>query len=269
MQRTGSGSLSPEPADRRSRTARLLLDAARATTRRSRDRLIDEVVEMNMAVADTVASRYSRRGLPSEDLRQVAYVALVRAAQRFDPDRGKDFLAYLVPTVRGEIRRYFRDYGWMVRPPRRIQELQARIMTARKDLTDVFGRVPANAEVAARLEVPVSEVEEAMVGDGAFDPASLDRPVGEGEGTLGDLLGDDEDAHDPAEARVILAPLIRSLPERDRRIIELRFFRGLTQQEIAEDIGVTQMQVSRLLARIYRQLREQITGRADAASVVD
>ena len=265
---TGPGSV-PEPADRRARTARLLLEAARATTRRAHDRLIDEVVEANMAVADTVASRYSRRGLPTEDLRQVAYVALVRAAQRFDPDRGKDFLAYLVPTVRGEIRRYFRDYGWMVRPPRRIQELQARIMTARKDLTDALGRVPETVEVAARLDVTVAEINEAMVGDGAFEPASLDRPVGEGEGTLGDLLGGADDEHDPAEARVILTPLIRDLPERDRRIIELRFFKGLTQQEIADDIGVTQMQVSRLLARIYRQLREQITGRADATSIAD
>ncbi|GGF41406.1 alternative sigma factor SigF [Marmoricola endophyticus] len=246
-----------------------MLDAARTGSRRVHDRLIDEVVEINMAVADTVASRYARRGLPAEDLRQVAYVALVRAAQRFDPERGKDFLAYLVPSVRGEIRRYFRDYGWMVRPPRRIQELQARIMTARKDLTDALGRAPEPAEVAARLQVSAEEIDEAMVGDGAFEPTSLDRPVGEGEATLGDLLGDDHDEHDPAEARIILAPLIDKLAERDKLIIELRFFHGRTQQEIADEIGVTQMQVSRLLSRIFRELREQITGHADATSLVD
>lgn len=269
MSRSAAGSAAPEPADRRTRTAALMLEAARATSKRAHDRLIDEVVEINMAVADTVASRYARRGLPSEDLRQVAYVALVRAAQRFDPERGKDFLAYLVPSMRGEIRRYFRDYGWMVRPPRRIQELQARIMTARKDLTDSLGRVPDSAEVAARLEVTPAEVDEAMVGDGAFEPTSLDRPVGEGESVLGDLLGDDHDEHDPAEARIILGPLIERLAERDRLIIELRFFHGRTQQEIADEIGVTQMQVSRLLSRIFREMREQITGNADATSLVD
>jgi RNA polymerase sigma-B factor len=221
---------------------------------------VQEIVRLNMTVADRVAARFARRGIPEDDLRQVAYVALVRAAQKYDAAlAGSDFLSYAVPTMRGEVRKYFRDHGWMVRPTRRVQEVQARATAVREALTAELSRTPSVAEVAARIDEPVESVIEAMAADGCFAPTSLDTPVG-GEGdenqtTLGAALGADDLGMEAAEARASLQPVLRGLPERDRLIIGLRYYDGLTQREIADRIGVTQMQVSRLLARILRQLR--------------
>jgi RNA polymerase sigma-B factor len=225
-----------------------------------RAELLDEVVVANMRVANAVAARYQGRGIDAEDLRQVAYVALVRAAEGFDPQSGNDFLAYAVPTIRGEIKRYFRDNGWMVRPPRRVQELQARISLAQSELAFKLGRPPRTAELAEHLGESEDAIIEALTSDGCFTPASLDRPVGDEDGTasLGDVLGCEDRGRDAAEARILLGPLVRRLEERDRRILMLRFFRGWTQQEIAEDVGVTQMQVSRLLSRILSELRDEL-----------
>ena len=211
-----------------------------------------------MPVARSIATGYRSRGLPLEDLEQVAYLALTKAARRFDASAGHAFESFCVPTIRGEVRRYFRDHGWMVRPPRRIQELQARVFRAQSELSSKLGRPPAAREIAEHLQEEIDEVLEAMDGRGCFTPASLDRPVGDGETTLGDLLGSDQTVHRSVEARVVLAPLVKRLGERDRRILQMRFFEGLTQREIAESIGVTQMQVSRLLTRIFRDLRDQL-----------
>ncbi|RLV50978.1 sigma-70 family RNA polymerase sigma factor [Nocardioides mangrovicus] len=259
----------PSRHERAERTADLLARLARASDEAARRTLVDEVVELNLGVADSVAARYASRGVPLEDLRQVAYVALIRSVRAFDSERGFDFLAYSVPTMRGEIRRYFRDLGWMVRPPRRIQEMQARLSTARAELTFSLGRAPRPSELAEHLEVSVGDVEEALSSDAAFTPDSLDRPVGDGDDTLAQALGGLDPAQAAAEARAMLRPVVRVLGDRDRRILELRFVRGLTQQEIAEDIGITQMQVSRLLARIFRDLRQGLTGSADAAALVE
>jgi RNA polymerase sigma-B factor len=243
--------------ERRSRsTAELLAEASATTDDAERSRLHEEIVRLNMGVAESVAARYRRRGVPDDDLTQVAYLGLVKAVQGFDASFDRDFLSYAVPTMRGEVRRYFRDHGWAVRPPRRIQELQARIAGVSDELSAMFGRSPRPKEVAAFLDVEEDEVIEALSAKGCFSPSSLDRPAAEGSSTsVGELMGHHDAGPDAAEARVVLAPVMHVLSERDRRIIYLRFFHGRTQSEIAEDIGVTQMQVSRLLARILKDLR--------------
>jgi RNA polymerase sigma-B factor len=246
---------------RAERTAELLHRAARAKDESERLRLLDSVVVLNVCVANAVAARYRNRGVAMEDLQQVACLALVKAARGYDDTAGHDFLSYAVPTIRGELKRHFRDHGWTVRPPRRIQELQARISVAETELSFALGRSPRPSEIAAHLEECVDSVNEALASDGCFTPASLDRPVGEDStSSLGDMLGSDDEYLTAAEARVLLAPVVRRLADRDRRILMLRFFRGWTQQEIAKDIGVTQMQVSRLLSRILAELREQLDG---------
>jgi RNA polymerase sigma-B factor len=260
---------SADPEAHRSEiTARLLAQAATTTDDVERKRLRDEVVVLNMAVARAVASRYRDRGINREDLMQTAYVGLVKAVHGFDPSFDRDFLSYAVPTVAGHVKRYFRDYGWMIRPPRRIQELQAEISTASSDLLQVLQRSPKPREVAEHLDVDVDSVIEALSAKGCFTPASLDIPVGEGESEpMGELLGEDDIGMRDAEARILLAPAVRRLKARDRRILELRFFRAWTQEEIAQDIGVTQMQVSRLLTRILSDLHEELTsGERDLAA---
>jgi RNA polymerase sigma-B factor len=237
-------------------TADLLTRAAQHPSG-SRQHLIAEVVELNMGVAEAIAARYRRRGVAEDDLRQVAYLALTKAAIRFDPDAGDDFLTYAVPTIRGELRRYFRDSGWMVRPPRKVQELQARIFASQADLVMRLGRSPSAQEVADDLGEPRADVEEALAAEGCFTPASLDRPAGsDTEVSVGDLLGGRDPGRSAVEARVVLAPIVRRLSERDKRVLRMRFFEDCTQQEIAQEIGVTQTQVSRLLARILGELRD-------------
>ncbi len=248
--------------DRSSRADRTNLLVARLASchdEHERHELTNELAAANMSVADSVVSRYRGRGIATEDLQQVAYLALTKAARRFDPRSGHDFLSFCVPTIRGEVRRYFRDKGWMVRPPRRIQELQQRLTGARADLTTSLGRPPTAEELAEHLDEQPSDVREALDGQGCFTPTSLDRPVGDEQGAaLGELIGVEDVDRSAAEARVVLAPVVRRLSARDRHILELRFFEGLTQREIADAIGVTQMQVSRLLSRIFRDLRNDL-----------
>jgi RNA polymerase sigma-B factor len=244
---------------RAQRTHELTEKLAAGPTEEERFELTNELATVNMPVADSVVARYRSRGIATEDLQQVAYLALTKAARRFDPLAGHDFLSFCVPTVRGEVRRYFRDKGWVVRPPRRIQELQQRIARSQEELLMRLGRPAEPEEIALELGERGADVREALDSQGCFSPTSLDRPVGEeGSAALGDLLSDVDTEQDAAEARVALAPVVRQLSERDRHILQLRFFDGLTQREIADDIGVTQMQVSRLLSRIFRDLRNDL-----------
>ena len=246
---------------RRERTARALAASGKAQGAH-RQELLDYVVRINMGVAESVAKRFVHRGIEEEDLVQVAYTALIGAAHGFDPSRDQDFLSYAVPTIRGELKKHFRDRGWAVRPPRRIQEIQSRITRAEGHLAQNLGRQPRPSELAAHLGVEMDDVTEALAAGGCFAPSSLDRsvvgPGGAGFATVGDLLGEEDRSQDAAEARVALAPVVRRLSERDRRILYMRFFEERTQQEIGEAIGVTQMQVSRLLARIMRDLRADL-----------
>ncbi|MFP5252514.1 MAG: SigB/SigF/SigG family RNA polymerase sigma factor [Actinomycetes bacterium] len=251
----------PDRGERSDRTLELLQRLAGSEDLQERHDLIEELVLVNLGVAHAIAMRYRNRGISADDLEQVARLGLVKAAQGFDPTRQNDFLAYAVPTIRGEVRKHFRDHGWTVRPPRRIQELQSRIMAAATELTHTLGRSPRPSELAKHLDSSVEEIEEALSADGCFSPSSLDRPVSEEDGSaaLGDLLPSDDADHEAAEARLMLAPAIRRLGERDRLILHLRFFKGLTQEEIAQEIGVTQMHVSRLLSKILTQLRTEIS----------
>jgi RNA polymerase sigma-B factor len=252
---------------RRERTSVVLSAAGRTRSGSRRAELLEYVVRINMGVARSVASRYLNRGIDEDDLLQVAYMALTRAARDFDPARHDDFLSYAVPTMRGELKKHFRDQGWTVRPPRRVQETQARITRAEGELVQELGRSPLPSEIAAHIGAEVDDVIEALAADGCFAPASLDRPLaradGEGAASLGDFLGEDDTTQPAAEARVALAPVVRRLKERDRRILYMRFFEERTQQEIADDIGVTQMQVSRLLSRILRDLRQDLGDAAE------
>jgi RNA polymerase sigma-B factor len=249
-------------AERASSTDDLLQRAQAAADEDTRRRLLDEVVLINRGVAEAVASRYRRRGVPLEDLQQAAYEGLVKAVYRFDPTLGKDLLTYAVPTIRGELQRHFRDHSWTVRPPRRVQELQWRVNRCIEDLTQELGHEPSDGQIRDKMDISTSEYDEAIVAFGCFTPTSLDQPVShDGAATVGDLLPDEAaEARDldAAEARTALAPVIKELPERDKQIIYLRFFEDQTQEEIGARLGVTQMQVSRLLSRILRDLRSAL-----------
>ncbi len=244
---------------RRMETARLL-SRARATRGTQRRRYEDEVIRINMRVASEVARRYHGRGIAAEDIDQVALLGLVKAVRGFDPTRGDDFLSYAVPTLRGEIRRYFRDAGWAVRPPRSVQEVQARVTLAESELCQRLGRAPRASEIAVHLDVPLTLVLDAQAASGCFSPASLDAFTdgSEQDEAPTDRLGDLDPAFATTEARLALEPLMSALPDRDRKIIELRFFGGRTQAQIGEEVGVTQEQVSRLLSGILLKLRRSL-----------
>ena len=246
----------------RNEVTRSLLEEAATVSGTERERLIDEVVLLNLRLAESIAKRYSGRGIERDDLIQVANVGLVNAAQRFDPTMGKDFYSFAVPTITGEVKRYFRDHGWAVRPPRRVQELHAAISAATDDIAQTLGTAPTPADLADHLDVDIADILEATASHGCFTASSIDYRGGDGDETpLADALGDDDTGYDRAEAIVALAPLCRRLATRDKRILYLRYFHGWTQQEIAEELGVTQMQVSRLLARILDQLRDRLGDR--------
>lgn len=254
--KAGVENIWPDPADRRAATAQLLEKAA--TKEGDERREIEEiVVELNVEVARDVARRYRNRGIDLDDLEQVACLGLVKAVRRFQADKGRDFLSFAVPTIRGELRRHFRDRGWMVRPPRSIQEMQAAINGAEEALVQELGRSPRPREIAAHLGVELDLVLEALGASGCFVPSSLDAPLTPGEANeLGNSLGEDEFGFDAAEARAALEPVLAMLTDRERLILELRFAGGKTQAEIGAEIGVTQMQVSRLLSATLAKLRD-------------
>jgi RNA polymerase sigma-B factor len=253
----------PADLDRTRQTYGYLLNAAATSSPIVRARLLDLAVLVNLPVADRLALRYSGRGIPSQDLVQVARLGLVQAVHRFDPGAGFDFLSYAVPTMLGELKRHFRDQGWTVRPPRRIQELQPRILAATSTLTQTLVRTPTRAEVADYLGVDEASIIEALIAEGCFTPTSLDRPVVDDSrtsSTLGDTVGHEDTALTWVEAKLTLAPVFGRLSDRDRLVLRLRFIDDLTQQEIGGVVGVTQMQISRILARIMRLARDELAG---------
>jgi RNA polymerase sigma-B factor len=248
----------PDPADRRAATNQLLVRAA-GTTGQERREIEDLVVELNLQFAKDVARRYRGRGIDLDDLEQVACMGLVKAVQRFEVDKGREFLGFAVPTIRGELRRHFRDRAWMVRPPRSIQEMQAAINGAEEALVQELGRSPRPREIAEHLGAELDLVLEALGATGCYVPSSLDAPLSAGESTeLGQMLGAPELGFESAEARAQLGPVLAALTERERTILELRFGQNRTQAEIGATIGVTQMQVSRLLAATLAKLRSAL-----------
>jgi RNA polymerase sigma-B factor len=245
-------------AERSRRTHELILEAHATEDADLRAQLLDEVIVLNRCVAEAVANRYRGRGVAIDDLRQSAYEGLIRAVHNFDPIVRPDLLTYAVPTIRGHVQRWFRDQSWMVRPPRRVQELQWQINRSIEKLS-AEGRPPTDEELSGDVGCTVSDLRESLRAFGCFRPPSLDRPVREGLGmTLGDLLVSKDDEQSPAEARVTLASMLPDLPERDRTILYLHYFEDRTQKDIGTMLGVTQMQVSRLLERILRTLRTQM-----------
>lgn len=251
--------------ERIQRTNRALRLAAHRRGR-ARQELLDEAIELNIPVARSIAHQFHNRGEPAEDLDQVALLGLTKAVNGFNPEKGDEFLAYAVPTITGEVKRYFRDAAWTVRPPRRIQDLQAEITPAIDELSQLLGEAPRASQIAEHLGRGEDEVVEALACGGCFTPASIDDrgPTGDGY-RVADRLGEDEHGFDRAEAVAMLAHACASLKERDRRILYLRFFKDWTQEQIAAELGVTQMQVSRLLTRILGNLRDAVEGEEEPA----
>lgn len=250
---------------RRRSTSALLAYAHGLPEMDVRRSVLTRVVDVNMPVAEAIAARYRRRGVAHEDLQQAAYVGLCKAVHRFDPDQSEDLLTFAVPTIRGEVQRYFRDHTWVVRPPRRLQELTARARTVREELAQQRGQEPTLGELAEALEVDPDTCGQVLVATEAMHALSLDRPVGEeGSATVADLLGED-DRLDLVEDYVVLRPLIASLSHREQQVLHLRFVQDKSQSEIGAELGVTQTQVSRLLRRILGDLRRAL----DTHDVVD
>jgi RNA polymerase sigma-B factor len=216
-----------------------------------------ELVEAHLGLAEYLARRFSHRGEPVDDLVQVSSMALLKAVDRFDPGRGVEFSTYATHTIAGELKRHFRDKGWAVRAPRRMQELYLTLGDAIGRLSQELGRSPTIAELAGETRVSEEEVLEALEAGQAYRLASLDAPApGDDEGeSLASHLGDEDPRMAAAEERATLSPLIQALPPRQRLILHLRFFEGLTQLEIAGRLGISQMHVSRLLARSLAELR--------------
>ncbi|RLK09990.1 RNA polymerase sigma-28 (SigD/FliA/WhiG) subunit [Micromonospora sp. M71_S20] len=220
------------------------------------------VIEAWLPLANHLAFRYSGRGEPNGDLAQTAALGLIKAVDRFDASRGVDFAGFAIPTILGEIKRHFRDRTWNIRVPRRLQELRLRISEANGTLTQTLNRAPTVADIAAHLGVTEEEVLEGLEGARAYNAVSLSTPIGDGDSAteLGDTLGAEDSEYELAELRVALGPALATLDEREQKILTLRFYGNLTQSEIATQVGVSQMHVSRLLARALGKLRGQLEG---------
>jgi RNA polymerase sigma-B factor len=226
----------------------------------SRAALRERAIEAWLPLAHHLAHRYSGRGEPTDDLTQTAAIGLIKAVDKFDPTRGVDFAGYAIPTIIGELKRHFRDRTWDIRVPRRLQELRLSISEANSALLQSLGRSPTVADIAAHLNLTDEEVLEGLEGARAYNAVSLSTPTGDGERAteLGDMLGTEDGEYELAELRVALGPALATLDEREQRILTLRFYGNLTQSQIAEQIGVSQMHVSRLLARALTKLRGQL-----------
>jgi RNA polymerase sigma-B factor len=223
-----------------------------------RQRVRDELVEMHLPLVEYLARRFRNRGEPLDDLVQVATIGLIKSVDRFDLERGVEFSTYATPTIVGEIKRHFRDKGWAIRVPRRLQELKLSLAKATSDLSQKNGRAPTVAELAGHLGISEEEVLEGLESANAYSAVSLDAPdTGDDDSpAVADSLGTTDDSLEGVEYRESLKPLLEKLPPREKKILLLRFFGNMTQSQIAAELGISQMHVSRLLARTLAQLRE-------------
>ena len=254
-------------AAREATTRELLEQRARSTDEVEQQRLLEEIVELNLEMAKGIARRFRGRGAEADDLEQVAYLGLVKAAHHYRLDAETPFIGFAIPTIRGEVKRYFRDCAWTVRIPRRLQEMQGMIAGKVPLLEQQLNREPTPAEIAEHLGVEPEEVEQAMAAKGCFNVLSLDRPADlDADLTLADVVADAADnSIDQLETVDMLQPVLEDLGPRERRILQLRFIEGWTQSEIGKDIGVSQMQVSRVLRRILDDLRDKLSPMPAAA----
>ncbi|ULE34639.1 SigB/SigF/SigG family RNA polymerase sigma factor [Mycobacterium sp. IDR2000157661] len=224
--------------------------------------LREYIVRRCLPLAEHIARRYDGRGEPRDDLVQTARLGLLNAIDRFDPDSGSDFLSFAVPTIMGEVKRYFRDSGWAVHVPRRLKESRAQVTSATAELSQRLGRAPTPTELARELGIDRQEVVESLIAAQCYQTRSLDAPVGGNDDdspAIVDRLGDHDSGIDTVEFREALRPLVAELPAREQEILTMRFFGSQTQTQIAKKLGISQMHVSRLLARCLNQLRDGLT----------
>ncbi|MFI5983108.1 RNA polymerase sigma factor SigF [Streptomyces sp. NPDC051555] len=248
-----------DPRDRSA--ARALFVQLRTLPEGSPERaeLRNRLVRMHLPLVEHLARRFRNRGEPLDDLTQVATIGLIKSVDRFDPERGVEFSTYATPTVVGEIKRHFRDKGWAVRVPRRLQELRLALTTATAELSQQHQRSPTVHELAERLGISEEDVLEGLESANAYSTLSLDVPDTDDESpAVADTLGSEDEALEGVEYRESLKPLLEGLPPREKRILLLRFFGNMTQSQIAQEVGISQMHVSRLLARTLAQLREKL-----------
>jgi len=228
-----------------------LAEAARIAAR-------DGLVSLHLPLVEHCARRFRNRGEPFEDLVQVGTIGLIKAIDRFEPARAVEFSTYATPTIIGEIKRHFRDKGWAIRVPRRLQELRMQIGTTTAELTQTLGRSPTPRELAETLGCSVEEIVEGIESSNAYSTLSLDATDDGGEDggfSMLEMMGLDDEELEQIEIRESIKPLLEALPPREKRILLLRFFKNKTQSEIAAEIGVSQMHVSRLLSKTLDRLR--------------
>jgi RNA polymerase sigma-B factor len=234
------------------------LDPNSVECRRQRE----AIIERCLPLADHIARRFKNRGEPLDDLVQVARVGLMNAVNRYDLDNGAEFVAFAVPTIMGEVRRHFRDHGWSVKVPRRLKDLNSQLKRSREELSHQLGRAPTAGEIAAELGIDREEVVQGQIASSAYATLSSDAPVGGADSddgrsimnTIGDLDANLDKVLDIATVR----PLLNALPEREQTVLQLRFFENMTQTQIAGRLGISQMHVSRLLARSLGRLRQRV-----------
>ncbi|WP_344776501.1 RNA polymerase sigma factor SigF [Nocardioides panacisoli] len=226
----------------------------------ARDAAREALVHLHLPLVEHCARRFRNRGEPFEDLVQVGTIGLIKSVDRFDTERGVEFSTYATPTIIGEIKRYFRDKGWAIRVPRRLQELRMQITAATAELTQGLGRSPTPREIAESIGCSVEEIVEGLESSNAYATLSLDAGDDSDDGapSMLDAIGIDDAALAQVEIRESVKPLLEGLPEREKRILLLRFFKNMTQSQIAAEIGVSQMHVSRLLTRTLEQLRASL-----------
>ena len=227
-----------------------------------RTRIRERVIELYLPLAEYLARRFRNRGEPLDDLVQVANLGLIKSVDGYDLSRGAAFTSYAIPMIVGELKRHFRDKGWDVRVPRRLQELRLEITKATSDLSQQLGRSPTVSDIASHLGVTDEDVIEGLDSGHAYRALSLHAPVAGEEATteLADLLGDVDPDMQGVEDREALRPLVAKLPKREQRIIAMRFFGNMTQSQIAAELGISQMHVSRLLSHAFGVLREGLIG---------
>jgi len=221
----------------------------------------DGLVSVHLPLVEHCARRFRNRGEPFEDLVQVGTIGLIKSVDRFDLERGVEFSTYATPTIIGEIKRYFRDKGWAIRVPRRLQELRLQIGTTTAELTQTLGRSPTPRELAEAIGCTLEEIIEGIESGNAYSTLSLDATDDSGEesgASILEMMGLDDEGLEQIEIRESIKPLLEALPSREKRILLLRFFGNKTQSEIAAEIGVSQMHVSRLLGQTLEQLRASL-----------
>lgn len=243
-------------AERDSRTEALFAAMAKAPDARSKAVVVEKVIVLYLDLCTSMASRYDGRGVEHDDLVQVARLALVKAVDRYVPGQGPSFAAFAVPTISGELKRHFRDRGWMVRPPRRLQELRVQVQTCRTQLEQSLGHAPTDSDVADALNLSLHTVKEAVAASGSFHPTSLDAGTGDDDtGSIAYVLGGEDEELGRVDDRVHIESALSALDPSDRELLTLRFVHELTQREIGVRLGRSQMQVSRSLRRLVDHLR--------------